>query len=81
MAPIRSATVTLQMEDGELRAGLELRAVIYQDAIDLEEMLIAAKRRGLYDEDTGILGWNALGGTRLYWPGVGARDRRDFERM
>lgn len=81
MAPIRSITVTVRMNSGELRAGLELRAVVDQDALDIEELLASAKLRGLYDEETKILGWNGLGGSSLFWPGVGATDRDDFEKM
>lgn len=73
--------MTLRMDTGELRAGLELHAVTSQDALELEEMLALAKSGGLYDEETRILGWRGLGGKRLYWNGLGARNRRDFENM
>jgi hypothetical protein len=81
MATIMSITVTLRMENGELRAGLELRSVTEQDGRDLAELIDTAKQRGLYDEEAKILGFNGLGGYQLYWPGLGVKNREAFRRM
>jgi hypothetical protein len=81
MEPIKAITVTLQMDSGELRAGLKLRALFSRDTFELGAMIDLAKRNGLYAEDTGILAWNALGGLRLNWADLGARSRRDFSKM
>jgi hypothetical protein len=63
---IMSTTVTVRMENGELRAGLELRSLTEQDGRDLAELIDTAKERGLYDEEAKILGFNGLGGYHLY---------------
>jgi hypothetical protein len=81
MVTIMSLTVTLRMENGELRAGLELRAMTEQDGRDIAELIDTAKQRGLYDEETKILGFNGLGGYHLYWRGLGVADRKAFDKM
>ena len=81
MDPIMSLTVTLRMDNGELRAGLELRALTEQDGCDLAALIDTAKQRGLYDEETKVLGFNGLGGYQLYWRGLGVADRKGFENM
>jgi hypothetical protein len=78
---IMSITVTVRMENGELRAGLELRSLTEQDGRDLAELIDTAKERGLYDEEAKILGFNGLAGYHLYWPGLGAMNREAFRRM
>lgn len=69
------------MENGELRAGLELRAVTKQDGRDLAELIDTANQRGLYDKETKTLGFNGLGGYDLYWSGLGVEDRKEFAKM
>jgi hypothetical protein len=81
MALIRSIIVTVRMDDGELRAGLELRAVTEQDGHDLVDLINTAKQRGFYDEETKILEFKSLGGGDLYWPGLGVKDRPTFKNM
>jgi hypothetical protein len=81
MAPMMSLTVNLRMDNGELRAGLELRAVTEQDGCDLADLIDTAKQRGIYDAETKILGWNGLGGYHLHWHGLGVANREAFERM
>jgi hypothetical protein len=69
------------MDDGELRAGLELRAVTEQDEHDLFDLINTAKQRGFYDEETKILEFKSLGGDDLYWLGLGVKDRPTFKNM
>lgn len=76
-----SLTVTVRMKDGELRAGLELRAITAQDGRDLAAMINTAKLHGLYDDATKILDFNGLGSNHLYWHGLGVDDRSSFEEM
>ena len=81
MALFKSITVTVRMNDGELRAGLELHAITDEDEDDLAKLIDYAKQRKLYEENTKILGFDGLGGNRLYWPGLGVEDRAAFEQM
>jgi hypothetical protein len=81
MAPVLIVDVNIQMPNGTLHGPIQLHSVTDEDIEEMEFVLDQAQNRGRYDIITKIIHFDALGGTDLYWEGLGARDRFDFEAM
>lgn len=81
MASSLVVVVNIQMPNGTLHGPIELHSVTNEDKEEMEFLLNQAQNQGRYDIITKIIHFDALGGIDLYWEGLGARDRFDFEAM
>jgi hypothetical protein len=81
MAPKKIVDINIRMPDGRIHGPIQLRSITDEDDEEMEYILDQARTRGFYDINTSTIDFDALGGSDLYWEGLGARDRRDFKAM
>lgn len=81
MEPSLIVVVNIQMPNGTLHGPIQLHSVTDEDRKEMEYVLNQARNQGRYDIITKIIHFDVLGGIDLYWEGLGAQDRFDFEAM
>lgn len=81
MASENIVVVNIQMSNGTIHGPIQLHCLTKEDKEEMEFVLDQAQSRGRYDIITKTIHFDALGGIDLYWEGLGARDRFDFESM